>query len=241
MEILSELLGTMILVFLGNSVVANISLKKTNGNGAGFMFITLGWMVAVAVPVLMFGWIGGAHFNPAVTFGFAIAGLAEWSIVPGYIAAQMVGGFFGGILVYIMYRPHFNATEDGATNRGVFCTAPAIRSAGDNCISEFLATFLLVFAILMAIALAPEGNAAGGLGIAWIILAIGTSLGGTTGYALNPARDFSPRLAYAILPIKDKTDPDWAYSWIPVIMPVLGGLAAGFVALILYPALIPFM
>jgi len=238
---LSEFLGTMLLVFLGDAVVANVALKGTKGNGSGFTFVTLGWMVAVAVPVLMFGWIGGAHFNPAVTFGLAIAGLFDWSSVAGYIAAQMAGGFVGAVFVYIFYKPHFDITEDKATKLGVFATGPAIRDKVSNCISEFLATFTLVFAILMALAIAPEGNAAGGLGIAWIILALGTGLGGTTGYALNPARDLSPRIAHFLLPIKDKGDSDWEYSWIPTIMPILGGLAAGFVVYIMIPALEQFM
>ena len=238
---LSEFLGTLFLVFLGNSVVANVALKDTKGNGSGFTFVTIGWMVAVAVPVLMFGWIGGAHFNPAVTFGLAVAGQFEWSSVVGYIAAQMVGGFVGAVFVYIFYKQHFDITEDKPTKLGVFSTGPAIRNTVFNCISEFLATFTLVFAILMALALAPAGNAAGGLGIAWIILSLGTALGGTTGYALNPARDLSPRLAHFLLPIKDKGDSDWGYSWIPTIMPILGGLVAGFVVHIMIPALESFM
>ncbi|MCL2203596.1 MAG: aquaporin family protein [Defluviitaleaceae bacterium] len=241
MEYLSEFLGTMILVFLGDSVVANVALKNTKGNGSGFTFVTLGWMVAVAVPVLMFGWIGGAHFNPAVTFGLTIAGLFEWSMLPGYIGAQMGGGFVGAVLVYIFYKQHFDATEDKATKLGVFATGPAIRNAVHNSISEFLATFLLVFAILMALAMAPAGNAAGGLGIAWIILALGTALGGTTGYALNPARDLSPRIAHFLLPIKDKGSSDWGYSWIPTIMPILGGIVAGLLVYALEPSLRPFM
>ncbi|MCL2202024.1 MAG: aquaporin family protein [Oscillospiraceae bacterium] len=238
---LSEFLGTMILVLLGDSVVANVALKGTKGNGSGFTFVTLGWMVAVAVPVLMFGWIGGAHFNPAVTLGLAVSGNFAWSSVAGYIGSQMAGGFFGAILVYIFYRQHFNATEDQATKLGVFSTGPAIRSKPDNCISEFIATFLLVFAVLMGLALAPEGNAAGGLGIAWIILALGTALGGTTGYALNPARDLSPRFAHFILPIKGKGHSDWGYAWIPTFMPLLGGICAGVVVHLLQPHLAAFM
>jgi glycerol uptake facilitator protein len=183
-------------------------------------------MVAVAVPVMMFGYIGGAHFNPAVTLGLAIAGVAPWSIVPGYIAVQMAGGVIGGVLTYIMYKPHFDVTEDKNAKLAVFCTGPAIRSTKDNLISEFIATFVLVFAIIGALVASPDAPT-NGLGIAWIILALGTALGGTTGYALNPARDLSPRIAHAILPIKDKRDPDWEYSWIPVVGPVIGGLVAG--------------
>ncbi|MDR2183401.1 MAG: aquaporin family protein [Clostridiales bacterium] len=228
-----EFLGTMMLVFLGNSVVANVILKKTkaNDNTSGWTVITLGWMVAVAVPVMMFGFMSGAHFNPAVTVGQWAAGIFPAGLVLPYIGSQMAGGFVGAIVVYIFYRTHFNVTDDKDAKLGVFSTGPAIRSTADNCISEFIATFVLVFAIMGALVASPDAGGTaigGGLGIAWIILALGTALGGTTGYALNPARDLSPRIAYAILPIKDKRDPDWGYSWIPTIMPLLGGLAGGF-------------
>ena len=219
-----EFFGTMILVFLGNCVVANVVLAKTKGNGSGWPVIVLGWMVAVMVPVMMFGKMSGAHFNPAVTLGMAIGNGFAWAQVPGYIACQMAGGLVGGILVFIFYRPHFNATEDKDAKLAVFATAPAIRSTLDNLISEFMATFLLIFAVFGAIVYAevPAPYA-----IAGIILAMGTALGGTTGYAMNPARDLSPRIAYWLCPIKDKRDADWGYSWIPVVGPLMGGLAAG--------------
>ena len=229
-QFLGEFLGTMMLVFLGDSVVANVVLKGTKGHGSGWPVITLGWMVAVAVPVMMFGWMSGAHFNPAVTVGLVVAGVESANILVPFIGSQMAGGFFGAVLTFIFYRGHFNITEDKDAKLAVFCTGPAIRNKADNSISEFIATFVLIFAIIGALVAAPGvGNHAigNGLGIAWIILALGTALGGTTGYALNPARDLSPRIAYAILPIKDKRDPDWAYSWIPTIMPLLGGLVAG--------------
>jgi len=221
---LGEFLGTMILVFLGNSVVANVVLQKTKGNGSGWVVITLGWMVAVMVPVMMFGAMSGAHFNPAVTLGLAVGADFSWAMVPGYIGSQMAGGVIGGLLVFIFYRPHFHVTDDKDTKLAVFATAPAIRSTIDNLISEFMATFLLVFAILGAVVYAPVP---GPIAVAAIILAMGTALGGTTGYAMNPARDFSPRIAYWLCPIKDKRDADWGYSWIPVVGPLLGGLAAG--------------
>jgi glycerol uptake facilitator protein len=235
---LGEFLGTMMLVFLGDSVVANVALKGTKGNGggggAGFTFVTLGWMVAVAVPVMVFGFMSGAHFNPAVTLGFAVLGLeaapgvSTMSVLPFYIGAQILGGIIGGMLVYVMYRPHFAATDCKATKLGVFSTGPAIRSTADNLISETLATFTLVFCIIGALVAAnPSDTIGGGLGIAWIILAMGTALGGTTGYALNPARDLGPRIAHAILPIPDKGDSDWGYSWIPVVGPLVGGAIAG--------------
>ena len=224
---LGEFLGTMILVFLGNCVVANVVLNKTKGNGSGWPVITLGWMVAVMVPVMMFGAKSGAHFNPAVTLGLVVSNNFSWALVPGYIACQMAGGLLGGILVFIFYRPHLQITEDKDAKLAVFATAPAIRSTMDNLISEFMATFMLVFAILGAIAYAPQDAVPGPIAVAAIILAMGTALGGTTGYAMNPARDLSPRIAYWLCPIKDKRDADWEYSWVPVVGPLLGGLAAG--------------
>jgi glycerol uptake facilitator protein len=234
---LGEFFGTMMLVFLGDSVVANVVLKGTKGNGSRWPVITLGWMVAVAVPVMVFGFMSGAHFNPAVTLGFAMSGIIEWGLVLPYMGSQMAGGFVGAIIVYVFYRQHFNATEDQGAKLAVFSTGPAIRSKGDNSISEFIATFVLVFAIIGALVAAPASDTmGGGLGIAWIILALGTALGGTTGYALNPARDFSPRVAHAILPIKGKGSSDWGYSWIPVLMPLLGGLVAGLAGLAVFGA-----
>jgi len=225
---LGEFLGTMMLVFLGDCVVANVVLKGTKGNGSGWPIITLGWMVAVAVPVMVFGFMSGAHFNPAVTLGFLIAGITEAPLVLPYIGAQMAGGFIGAILVFIFYKPHFDVEEDQGLKLAVFSTGPAIRKTVPNCISEFIATFVLVFAIIGAlVAAGPDSTIGGGVGIAWIILALGTALGGTTGYALNPARDLSPRIAHAILPIKDKGSSDFAYGWIPAIMPMLGGAVAG--------------
>ena len=232
---LGEFFGTMLLVFLGDCVVANVVLKGTKGHGSGWPVITLGWMVAVAVPVMVFGFMSGAHFNPAVTLAFLVAGITPAYLVLPYIASQMAGGFIGAILTYVFYRSHFNVTEDRGAKLAVFCTGPAIRSKSDNCISEFVATFVLVFAIIGALVAAPASDTmGGGLGIAWIILALGTALGGTTGYALNPARDLSPRIAHALLPIKDKGDSDWNYGWIPAIMPLLGGLVGGAAALAVF-------
>jgi len=215
----------MILVFLGNCTVANVVLHGTKGHSSGWSVIVLGWMVAVMVPVMMFGAMSGAHFNPAVTLGLAIGHDFSWAKIPGYICSQMAGGVVGGILVFIFYRPHFQITEDKDAKLAVFATAPAIRSTVDNLISEFMATFMLVFAILGAVVYAPD--VPGPIAVAAIILAMGTALGGTTGYAMNPARDLSPRIAYWLCPIKDKRDADWGYSWVPVVGPLLGGLAAG--------------
>lgn len=224
---LAELLGTMFLILLGDGVVANVALKKTKGNGAGFLMVTWGWAIAVAVPAYIFGPTSGAHFNPALTLGLAAIGKFAWAEVPVYIAGQMLGAILGAALVWIHYLPHWKETEDKATKLGVFCTAPAIRNTFANFISEFIGTFVLVFAIL------GVGNTKMVDGIptyvvALIILVIGVSLGGTTGYAINPARDLGPRIAHAILPIAGKGDSDWGYAWIPVVAPICGSLAAAF-------------
>lgn len=224
---LAELLGTMFLILLGDGVVANVALKKTKGNGAGFLMVTWGWAIAVAVPAYIFGPASGAHFNPALTIGLAAIGKFAWAEVPVYIAGQMLGAMLGAALVWIHYLPHWKETEDKATKLGVFCTAPAIRNTFANFISEFIGTFVLVFAIL------GVGNVKMADGISTyvvglIILVIGVSLGGTTGYAINPARDLGPRIAHAILPIAGKGDSDWGYAWIPVVAPICGSLAAAF-------------
>jgi len=232
MEILAEFLGVALLILLGGSVNANVSLEKTKGHGGGWLVITLGWAVAVMVPVMMFERISGAHFNPAVTVGLAIVGDLEWVSVPAYMGAQLAGGVVGGLLVWLVFRQHFNITKCKDTKLGVFSTAPAIRSWADNFFSEFVGSFVLVFAIIGAITLAPEN--VGSIGIGSIVLVIGTGLGGTTGYAINPARDLGPRIAYAIAPIKDRRDPDWGYAWIPVIAPLVGGLAAGLIGKVIF-------
>ncbi|WP_085832325.1 MIP/aquaporin family protein [Clostridium merdae] len=227
---LYEFLGTALLVLLGDAVVANVILNKTKGQNSGWVVITLGWACAVLIPALIFT-ASGAVFNPALVLGLAAIGKLSWSVVPGYIVAEMVGGFVGAILVWVMYKDHFDATDDGSTKLGVFCTGPAIRNYTNNFISEVIATFVLVFAIL-GIAQTPVNGVAamGTFGVGAIIFACGASLGGTTGYAMNPARDLGPRLAHAILPIKDKRDSDWSYSWIPVVGPICGGLLGAWLA-----------
>lgn len=222
---LGEFLGTLLLILLGDAVVANVILNKTKGNNSGWIVITTGWALAVAIPVYIFGPISGAHFNPAVTIANAAIGNFEWAKVPGYIIAQMLGGIAGACLVYIHYKQHFDATEDQDTKRGVFCTAPAIRGTAYNFIGEFIGTFILLFALLgigntkMVDGLAP-------IVVGLVIWVIGLTLGGNTGYAINPARDLGPRIAHAFLPIKDKGHSDWGYAWIPVVAPILGGLCA---------------
>lgn len=223
---LYEFLGTMLLVVLGDSVVANVVLNKTKGSGSGWIVIISGWAFAVMIPALMFV-KSGAVFNPALTLGLAAIGSISWDVVPGYIAAEMLGGVVGGIIVWLMYKDHFAATDDADGKLAVFCTAPAIRNYTSNVISEFIATFVLVYAIL-GIAQSSYGDvsALGTFAVGGIIFACGASLGGTTGYAMNPARDLGPRIAHAILPIPGKRDPDWGYSWVPVVGPCAGAICA---------------
>lgn len=222
---LAELLGTMLLILLGDGVVAGVILKKTKAAEAGWIVITIGWACAVAVPALIFGGISGAHFNPALTIALAAIGKFAWADVPLYIIAQFIGAFIGAALVWIHYLPHWAQTEDKATKLGVFCTAPAIRSKGANLVSEIIGTFVLVFAIL-GLGTVDMAAGLGTFAVGLVILVIGVSLGGTTGYAINPARDLGPRIAHAILPIAGKGDSDWNYSWIPVVGPIIGGLIA---------------
>lgn len=230
-QFLMELIGTMVLVIFGDGVCCAVSLNKSKAQGAGWVVITLGWGLAVCMGVLIAGPYTGAHLNPAVSIGLAVAGKFPWASVPAYVIGQMIGGILGGIIVWLFYKDHFDATEDKDTKLGVFCTAPAIRNYPSNFISEFIATLLLVFLIIAfgtkGNVYDPEGNTfglstLGPVPITYVIVALGMSLGGTTGYAMNPARDLAPRIAYAICPIKDKRDPDWAYSWVPVLGPVLG-------------------
>ena len=227
---LFEFIGTAILVLFGDGVVASNCLKKSKGENGGWVVITLAWGLAVMLGVFISGPYSGAHLNPAVTLGLAAAGTFSWSLVVPYIVAQMLGGFVGAVLVYAFYKDHYDATDDPAVKLGTFCTAPAIRNYGRNLFSEILGTFVLVFVIL---ALSIQGNtpevgmgALGAFPVAMLIVALGMSLGGTTGYAINPARDLAPRLAHAVLPIKGKGSSDWAYSWVPVVGPVIGGFLA---------------
>ena len=227
---LFEFIGTAILVLFGDGVVASNCLKKSKGENGGWVVITLAWGLAVMLGVFISGPYSGAHLNPAVTLGLAAAGTFSWSLVVPYIVAQMLGGFVGAVLVYAFYKDHYDATDDPAVKLGTFCTAPAIRNYGRNLFSEILGTFVLVFVIL---ALSIQGNtpevgmgALGAFPVAMLIVALGMSLGGTTGYAINPARDLAPRLAHAVLPIKGKGSNDWAYSWVPVVGPVIGGFLA---------------
>jgi glycerol uptake facilitator protein len=233
-----EFIGTMVLILLGDGVVASNILNKSKGQNGGWIVITLAWGFAVMCGVFIAGPYSGAHLNPAVSIGLAIAGKFEWALVPGYIVAQMLGGFVGALLVYIYYKDHFDATSNADEKLAVFCTMPAIENKGRNLFCEFLGTWLLVFII---IAFSTEGNtpevgmgSIGSFPVTMLIMAIGMSLGGTTGYAINPARDLAPRIAHYILPIKDKRDSGWGYSYVPVIGPVLGASFAAITALLLF-------
>jgi glycerol uptake facilitator protein len=229
---MGEFFGTMLLVLLGNGVVANVNLARTKGHGAGWIVIAFGWGMAVFVGVWCATEASTAHLNPAVTIAFAAAGKFDGSVA-AYIVAQMGGALAGALLVFLTYVDHYSATSDPNAKLATFCTAPAIRRTGVNLFSEVLGTFVLVFAGLMAAEpFVGEENGALGLGslgalpTGLLVLAIGLSLGGTTGYAINPARDLGPRIAHAILPVPGKRDSDWGYAWIPVAGPIIGGLVA---------------
>ncbi|WP_027626679.1 MIP/aquaporin family protein [Clostridium lundense] len=230
---MAEFLGTMLLVWLGDGVVASVALNKSKGKDGGWIVVTLAWGLAVAIPVYIFGGISGAHLNPAVTIGNAVVGNFEWAQVPSYIGAQMLGGIAGATLVWLTYLPHWKETEDKATKLGVFCTAPAIRNTGANFLTEFLVTGLLVFG-LMGLGQAKMVDGISGLVVGLFIVVIGLSLGGPTGYAINPARDLGPRIAHAILPIAGKGDSDWKYAWIPVVGPILGGIVGAVIFKMLF-------
>ena len=227
--IFSEVLGTMILIILGDGVVANVTLSKSKGNSSGWIVITTGWGFAVGIAVYVVGWVGGAHLNPAVTIGLASIGAFPWALVPAYIGAQMVGAFLGAIVVYLAYHDHFAATDDADGKLGVFCTGPAIRSNLWNLVTEIIGTAMLLLGILGITNSQNNMGALGALVIGILIWAIGLSLGGPTGYAINPARDLGPRIAHAILPIPGKRDSDWSYSWIPIVGPIIGGVLGAWI------------
>ena len=240
--ILAELLGTAILVVLGDGVVANVVLQQTKGNNAGWIVITAGWAFGVTIAVYAVNSISGAHLNPAVTIALASIGTFPWASVPPYIAAQVAGGFLGGVIVWLTYLPHWKVTPDPASKLAVFSTGPAIRQTGPNLLTEVIGTFVLVFAILAVFSpgnFVPGSDLAKGIGpvlVGIIVMAIGLSLGGPTGYAINPARDLGPRIAHALLPIAGKGGSDWGYAWIPIVGPIIGGLLGAFAYNLLWPA-----
>src|SRR5690349_3672154 len=231
--LLAELFGTTILIVLGDGVVANVVLQRSKGYNSGWIVITAGWALAVTIAVYCVISVSGAHLNPAVTIALATTGTFPWAKVPGYILAQVAGGFLGGVLVWLQYLPHWPATPDPDAKLAVFSTMPAIRSPGANLLSEALGSFMLVFALLAVISpgnFTPGSELSKGFGpllVGAIVMAIGLSLGGPTGYAINPARDLGPRIAHAVLPIPGKGISDWGYAWIPIVAPTVGAVVAG--------------
>ncbi len=230
---IAEIIGTAILILLGGGVVANVVLNKTIGNNSGWIVITTGWALAVYVAVVITGPYSGAHINPAVSIGLAVAGKFPWADVPSFILAQMIGAMLGSAAVWLTYKSHFDVTEDAETKKAVFCTAPAIRNTVSNLFSEAIGTFVLIFTILYFTDATINNTetvvglgSLGALPVAFLVWSIGLSLGGTTGYAINPARDLGPRIMHAILPIKNKANNDWSYSWIPVVGPIVGASLA---------------
>ena len=223
-----ELTGTALLIILGDGVVANVLLNKTNGFNSGWIVITMGWAMAVFTGVFVSASAShsGSHLNPAVTLALAYLGKFDWALVPIYIAAQLLGAMIGAFVVWLAYKQHFDATETVSNKLAVFCTGPAIRHPGHNFVTEAIGTFVLVFGVLYMAAPENSLGALDALPVALLVLGIGLSLGGPTGYAINPARDLGPRIMHAILPIKNKGTSDWKHSWIPVIGPITGGLIA---------------
>jgi glycerol uptake facilitator protein len=230
---IAELFGTMFLVLLGDGVVAGVTLRLTKSENAGFLVVCVAWGLAVMIAIYAVGRISGAHLNPAVTLALLIAGDFPADQVAGYILAQFIGAFMGAILVYLHYLPHWAATEDPGKKLGIFSTAPAIRSTGNNLFSEALATMVLTLAILF-IGANKFTEGLNPIAVGALITTIGLCLGGTTGFAINPARDLGPRIAHAILPIPGKGGSDWTYSWIPVVGPIIGGVAGAFIYKLLF-------
>jgi glycerol uptake facilitator protein len=240
---IGEFIGTMILIILGDGVVAGVLLRNSKAENSGWIVITFGWGMAVAVAVYCVGQFSGAHINPAVTIANAVTGQLEWALVPGYIIAQFLGAFVGAVIVWLAYLPHWPETEDEGLKLGVFCTAPAIYNTPANVITEIIGTFVLVFGIfgIVANAGAVPGGAGAVIGsglnpliVGLLVLGIGLSLGGPTGYAINPARDLGPRIAHAVLPIAGKGGNDWGYAWIPVVGPIIGGILGAVTWVILF-------
>jgi glycerol uptake facilitator protein len=225
----------MILILLGNGVVANVVLKNTKGNSGGWIVITTGWALAVFTGVVIAGPYSGAHLNPAVTIGLAVAGKFSWALVPGFIVAQLIGAMLGSTLVWLIYKDHFTATDDAGLRAAAFYTSPAIKNTRLNLLSEAIGTFVLLLAVFyitngeMGKDKTPIGlGSIGAIPVAFIVWSIGLSLGGTTGYAINPARDLGPRIIHSILPMTGKNKKDWKYSWIPIVGPIIGASLAAF-------------
>jgi glycerol uptake facilitator protein len=240
---IAEFIGTMILIILGDGVVAGVLLRNSKAENSGWIVITFGWAMAVAIAVYCVGQFSGALINPAVTIGLAVAGQLDWALVVPFIIAQFLGAFVGAIIVWLAYLPHWAETDDSGLKLGVFCTAPAIYNTPANLITEIIGTFVLVFGVSGIVANSGAvGPVAGSvivtgiqpLIVGLLVLAIGLSLGGPTGYAINPARDLGPRIAHAVLPIAGKGGNDWGYSWIPVVGPIIGGILGAVAWVVLF-------
>lgn len=223
---IGEFTGTAVLVLLGQGVVSNVLLNKTKGQNSGWIVICFGWAMAVFVGVYSVALSSGAHLNPAITLAFAILGKFPWLQVPIYLAGQMLGAMTGSFLAWLIYAHHFDITSDANAKLAVFATGPAIRNPGNNFLTEMIGTLILVWGVLWIALPASTLGALDALPVGLLVFAIGLSLGGPTGYAINPARDLGPRIMHAILPIKGKRDSDWRYAWIPVLAPLVGALAA---------------
>lgn len=239
---LAEFIGTTLMVLLGNGVVANVVLKGTKGNNSGWLVITTAWALAVFVGVVVAGPHSGAHLNPIVTLGLAIGKGFDWALLPGYIGAQLAGAMTGSLLVWLMYKDYFDATDDQGLKAAPFATAPAIRNYSSNLLSEIIGTFVLIFVIFYFTDASmgtkeettPIGlGSLGAIPVAFLVWVIGLGLGGTTGYAINPARDLGPRIIHSIIPMKGKGSSDWAYAWVPIVGPIIGSNLAAFAYLAL--------
>lgn len=225
---IAELVGTTVLITLGLSVVANVALDKTKGQNAGLIVVGFAWAIAVFVGVFISADISGAHLNPAVTVALAVAGKFDWSLVPGYLLAQFLGAFAGALLTWLTYKGHFDVSKDPASILGVFSTGPAIRNPVQNLMTEAIASFIFMLSVFFIQAGEVKLGSIDALPVALLVLGIGLSMGGPTGYAINPARDLGPRIIHALLPIPHKGSSDWKYAFIPVVGPILGAVLAAF-------------
>ncbi|MGM0507691.1 MAG: MIP/aquaporin family protein [Fusobacteriota bacterium] len=222
---LAEFIGTMILIIFGNGAVANMILNKSKAKGGGWISITAGWGFGVAIAVYITGWVSGAHINPAVTIGLASIGNFSWALVPGYLIAQIIGAFTGSVLVFLSFKQHYDETDNPDLKLATFCTMPEISTPFWNVVTEFIATAILLIGILGITQTQNELAGMSAFMIGILVWALGLSLGGPTGYAINPARDFGPRIAHQLLPVPGKRDSGWNYFWIPIIAPITGGIA----------------
>jgi len=232
---LGEFLGTLLLIILGDGVVASVLLKGTKSENAGWLTVVICWGLAVTMGIYAVGQFSGAHLNPAVTIALAANGNFNWALVPGYCLAQVAGGLAGAVIVWLNYLPHWSKTDNAAAKLSIFCTTPAIRSLGSNLLSEIIATLILVLGILF-IGANKFTDGLNPLVVGLLIIAIGLSLGGTTGFAINPARDLGPRIAHFILPIPGKGSSDWSYAWVPIVGPIVGGLLGAMIYRVLFTA-----